>query len=336
MKNYLSTNINFLRKQSGMTQEQFANFLDTDYSIIGKWENGTRSPVLEDILKLSKIFNLSLDSLIKNKLNCELCKTNDFKDKINDFMDEKSINNIKQLALKSDIPYTTLRDCYEKNDIGNSRISTMKKLAQYMDCTIDYLTCPKLENRTEIPNLENKEVLSQNLKYYMNINHIDRNKLCEDLNLKYTTLTDWINAKKYPRIDKIEMLANYFEIQKSDLIEEKTENTNSINNYIGSKIKEFRTEKKLTQDELAEYLNTTPQTISRYEKGERKIDNDMLFLLANYFHVPINSFFPTSINNSHTLDKKDMIFINLEEDDKELLLHLKKIIDNYSKNNNKD
>ena len=39
--------------------------------------------------------------------------------------------------------------------------------------------------------------------------------------IPYTTLSDWLNAKKYPRIDSIELLANYFNIQKSDLIEKK-------------------------------------------------------------------------------------------------------------------
>ena len=38
--------------------------------------------------------------------------------------------------------------------------------------------------------------------------------------LNYSTVRDWTNGRAYPRIDKIEMLANYFGIQKSDLIED--------------------------------------------------------------------------------------------------------------------
>lgn len=68
--------------------------------------------------------------------------------------------------------------------------------------------------------LGNKDIFSKNLKKYMDVNNIDRNKLCADLNFKYSTVSDWINAKIYPRIDKIEILANYFDIDKSDLIEE--------------------------------------------------------------------------------------------------------------------
>ncbi|HFI0816163.1 TPA: XRE family transcriptional regulator [Streptococcus suis] len=69
---------------------------------------------------------------------------------------------------------------------------------------------------------ENKDIFSKNLKYYMDKKGIDRNQLCSDLDLKYMTVSDWINAKTYPRIDKIESLANYFGINKSDLIEEKS------------------------------------------------------------------------------------------------------------------
>ena len=61
----------------------------------------------------------------------------------------------------------------------------------------------------------------KNLKYYMTLNKKTRNDICNDLNLPYTTFADWYNGKVYPRIDKIELLANYFNVKKSDLIEDK-------------------------------------------------------------------------------------------------------------------
>ena len=79
-----------------------------------------------------------------------------------------------------------------------------------------------MESEDNLMSLGNKEVMSNNLKYYMNKKGVDRNQLCSDLDLKYMTVSDWINAKTYPRIDKIESLANYFGINKSDLIEEKS------------------------------------------------------------------------------------------------------------------
>lgn len=67
--------------------------------------------------------------------------------------------------------------------------------------------------------LGNKDILAKNLKRYMDLKGVDRSTLSEILDVPYSTLSDWINANKYPRIDKIEMLANYFNIEKSDLIE---------------------------------------------------------------------------------------------------------------------
>lgn len=73
-------------------------------------------------------------------------------------------------------------------------------------------------------NLGNKEIFSKNLKYYMELNNKDRNDVCNDLGFPYTTFAEWYNGNIYPRIDKIEMLANYFRIKKSDLIEDKKKN----------------------------------------------------------------------------------------------------------------
>lgn len=69
-------------------------------------------------------------------------------------------------------------------------------------------------------NLGNKITMSNNLKKYLKINNISRNQLSESLGISYSTISDWINGKAYPRIDKIEMMANYFGINKSDLVEE--------------------------------------------------------------------------------------------------------------------
>ena len=71
--------------------------------------------------------------------------------------------------------------------------------------------------------LGNKAILSKNLRYYIEKSGKDRRELSETWGFPYSTVTDWVNGKKYPRIDRIEIMADYFGILKSDLIEEKTE-----------------------------------------------------------------------------------------------------------------
>ena len=66
-----------------------------------------------------------------------------------------------------------------------------------------------------------------------------------------------------------------------------------LKKYIGTQIKTFRKSAGFTQDELAKRLNTTKQTISRYEKGDRKANQDMLFELCDIFGISIDDFFPS-------------------------------------------
>lgn len=73
-----------------------------------------------------------------------------------------------------------------------------------------------------------------------------------------------------------------------------------LKKYIGNQIKTFRKSAGFTQDELAKRLNTTKQTISRYEKGERKANQDMLFELCDIFGISIDDLFPQIKKDSYT------------------------------------
>ena len=72
-------------------------------------------------------------------------------------------------------------------------------------------------------NIGNKETFAKNLSYYLKLYGKDQKEVAKFIGVATSTFNEWVKAKKYPRIDKIEMLANYFGIQKSDLIEEKDE-----------------------------------------------------------------------------------------------------------------
>jgi transcriptional regulator with XRE-family HTH domain len=61
----IGNKINQLRKLSGMTQEQLAEKLNVSRQTISKWESDSTSPDLESIVKISRIFHVSLDDLLK-------------------------------------------------------------------------------------------------------------------------------------------------------------------------------------------------------------------------------------------------------------------------------
>jgi len=110
--------------------------------------------------------------------------------------------------------------------------------------------------------LGNREIFSKNLKYYMLLNHKDRNDLAKDLNLPYTTVTSWYNGEFYPRIDKIQLLANYFSIQKSDLVEDHDKKKNIVNVYssVHAGILSEMIENIVDTEEISEKLASSDKT----------------------------------------------------------------------------
>ena len=65
-----------------------------------------------------------------------------------------------------------------------------------------------------------------------------------------------------------------------------------LSKYIGKRIKKFRKSHDLTTEELAEKIGTTRATITRYETGARKANQDVLFELADIFNISVDDFFP--------------------------------------------
>ncbi|WP_258379403.1 S24 family peptidase [Enterococcus plantarum] len=109
--------------------------------------------------------------------------------------------------------------------------------------------------------LGNKEIMAENLNYYMKKNNVSRNKLSDDLNISYTTIRDWVKAKTYPRIDKIEILANYFNIDKSDLVEKSYKTELSIQPIFG----------KLNPDRQTKVYKYAKQQLDEQESLNSKI-----------------------------------------------------------------
>ncbi len=69
-----------------------------------------------------------------------------------------------------------------------------------------------------------QKIFSKNLTYYMYLNGKTQTDLINDLGFNKSAVSTWCNGTRLPRMDKVEMLAKYFNINRSDLIEEKSDN----------------------------------------------------------------------------------------------------------------
>ena len=140
--------------------------------------------------------------------------------------------------------------------------------------------------------LGNKEIMSQNINYYLQKSGKTRNDLVADLNLKYMTVSDWINGKTYPRIDKIEMLANYFGVMKSDLVEEHSTTQNIVDNYIVDKIVD--TVKKLEPEPYQHNVLTYAEVqLEEQKQAKKKLaevhEVSVQYFAYNYYDQPVSA-----------------------------------------------
>lgn len=96
--------------------------------------------------------------------------------------------------------------------------------------------------------LGNRQIMAENIKYFMKKKGVSRKELSGALSIPYTTLSAWISAQAYPRIDKIELMANFFGIEKKDLVEQRVSKSSQFGDH----------------DANVEYLKNDPDLLAKY------------------------------------------------------------------------
>ena len=68
-----------------------------------------------------------------------------------------------------------------------------------------------------------KKIVSKNLQYFLNKKGVTQTQMAHALSYPEMTVSNWIKAKTYPRVDKMQEMADYFNVKRSDIEEEKEE-----------------------------------------------------------------------------------------------------------------
>jgi transcriptional regulator with XRE-family HTH domain len=121
-------------------------------------------------------------------------------------------------------------------------------------------------------NLGNKIVFSENLKYYLSLTGQLQKDIAAVAKVSQGTITDWIQTRSYPRMDKIQLLAEHFGIEMSDLVEKRSVD----NQYYLQK------EAKMIAEGLAENPDTLImfQNFQKLSPANREIIKAMINSLA--------------------------------------------------------
>ena len=70
------------------------------------------------------------------------------------------------------------------------------------------------------------------------------------------------------------------------------------------RIRDLREDKDLTQKQLAEYLNVSQKSYSRYERGERTIDPEILSKLATFHETTVDYLIERTYYKTYYTKKK--------------------------------
>ena len=75
-------------------------------------------------------------------------------------------------------------------------------------------------NKPVKTDLGNQEIFSRNLKRYIGASGKSQKEIALAIGVSPSAVCDWINHRAYPRVDKLQLLAEYFGIKMSYLTED--------------------------------------------------------------------------------------------------------------------
>ena len=172
-----------LRKTRKISQEEFAELLNTSRQAISKWERNEAKPDIDKLILIAKLFNISIDYLLEYEIdnsNVEefidklivYCKSNEFKINVNDirFWCTKYPNNFKLHAIAAEY-------------LGIAYIENNKE--EYLNLALDYikkaiiLHTPEYDNITTLNQLHLYvvQIYLMQHKYDLAKEYIEANKV---------------------------------------------------------------------------------------------------------------------------------------------------------------
>ena len=84
--------------------------------------------------------------------------------------------------------------------------------------------------KTNKTDFDSKIIFANNLKRYLQLTGKTQKEVAAAIGVTTGNFCDWMNCRSYPRMEKLQALADYFGIKKADLLEELTEDEEELEN----------------------------------------------------------------------------------------------------------
>lgn len=103
---------------------------------------------------------------------------------------------------------------------------------------------------------EMRKKFKTNLKKIMALKGKNQSDIVKALNFKQSTVSDWLNGKKYPRMDKVQMLANYLNVDIIELVDNQSNDSITFTNTEKALIKNYRQLNEQNQQAVTIMINS--------------------------------------------------------------------------------
>ena len=223
----LGKNIRFLRRNAGLSQDELAEQLGyTSFTTVQKWESGVSDPPISVVMKLSDLFHVDLDALTKEDLETT-AETQKKKAINNDDLKAfgtrlRYLRELKGLTLQEMAEKTgyTSRSTISKIEKGKVDVpqSKIKAFSEALGVSQEVLLGAS-ENDTSEEERQ-RAIFSKNLNRLLDLTEKSQKEVAEAIGVMPQTFNTWTQGIAIPRMGKLQMLADYFQIPKAALLED--------------------------------------------------------------------------------------------------------------------
>jgi len=105
-----------------------------------------------------------------------------------------------------------------------------------------------------LKDLGNKKIMANNIQKHVERTGKTPKTVASEIGFPYTTFRDWLNGNCYPKMSAIEVMSNYFNIKKSDLIEDKSNEPETIHTIAAHATRDLTEDEMKKVMEYAEFL----------------------------------------------------------------------------------
>lgn len=275
----LGERLRFYREDAGLTQKELAEKVGLIGAYISAYELESKNPLLVipliKITEIAEVLNVSFSDLVTE----QEMKSVNFGRKLRFYRSLQGLTK-EELAGKMQMSVEQINQ-YETTEKLSNQMT--QKFADVLNIPLYFLSS-NIDTNTDVESMS----FGEKIKFYRLEMGMNQKTLCEKTGINPTTIskyeTDIVMEINFVNVIRIATVLN-IPCKSLMKFEENIDDINSL--PFGMKLKYYRETKNMSQDDLAEKLNTYRSVVSAYESGVRIPNIVKISCIAEALEIPI-------------------------------------------------